>query len=156
MPQRAWSSLRWWSRRCFWHSSGSLRHRSVSPTGSCKSAQRRNPTKRRHLSSNDTRLEGNLQKRNQTKCNVTTFFLILYCNLSVVNVFMGSSWPSKWKDVEIFFQYSRVELARKNRICTWQLANLNFPRFLVHAYLNFKANFQPNKVRISEWFRVLR
>ena len=47
---------------------------------------------------------------------------------------------------------SRVELARKNRICTWQLANLNFPRFLVHGYLIFEANFQSNQLQ----FRVSR
>ena len=45
----------------------------------------------------------------------------------------------------------RVEWLRKIIICTWQLANLNIPRFLVHVYLIFEANFQSNQVTIQSF-----
>ena len=47
---------------------------------------------------------------------------------------------------------TRVELAGKIKdSCTWQLANLNFPRFLVHGCLIFKAYFQSNQVTIPSF-----
>ena len=48
----------------------------------------------------------------------------------------------------------RVELARKCLTCTWQLVNLNFPRFLVHGCFIFKATFPSNQDTIpSFWAR---
>ena len=38
---------------------------------------------------------------------------------------------------------------RNIRVGTLKLSNLNFPRFLVPYYFNFKANFQSNQVAIS-------
>ena len=63
-------------------------------------------------------------------------------------------WPCRTAKIENFVA-ARVKLARKIRILTLTVTNLNFPRFLVSAWFIFKANFQSNQVAIPLFIGII-
>ena len=73
--QSVWFFPKWWFQRCFWHSIDNLLHPIVWPTESCRNVRKKNRTKRRHLSSNDTPLEENLQKSNKNTHDLILQFM---------------------------------------------------------------------------------